>query len=112
MKIIVFALIMIITIFLSQQLFAFERMPEDNSKITKEQAIEIARGFIIEKGHDKKCDVSKPKIVVLKDSFENVWSVYFPVTDKQIRRNSMRWFVVRVDKNSGEIFSYGLISDL
>ncbi len=115
MKILIVIVLILFGFFiLSKNIFAFENIPPgvlSNYPISKERSIEIARNFIINTHLDKECDINKPKIINSK-YWEKAWSVFFSALDKKARRNGVRWFVVRIDKKSGEIASQGWVPDL
>jgi len=86
-----------------------ERPVKENSQekidlsdgVNKEEAIILAKNYLMQKGLEKNVVMLKPKV---KESrlVKECWAVYFPPSPKMKERMPFN-FVVDVDKNTGEI---------
>lgn len=67
--------------------------------VNKEEAIYLAKGYLIKKGLEQNVVISRPKV---KESrlIENCWVVYFPPS---VKIGGLFSFVIEVDKTTGEI---------
>ena len=75
--------------------------------INKEEAIIIAQNDIISNNiGDSKLNIHKPKVVE-SQLVEGCWRVIFKARFSVKMKNWLFWYVVEVDKKSGEIKSHG-----
>lgn len=79
----------------------FQEKIDLSDGVNKEEAIILAKNYLIQKGLEKNVIISKPKV---RESrlFKECWAVYFPPSPK-MRAGGPFDFVVDVNKNTGEI---------
>lgn len=91
-----------------------ERPKKENSQekidlsdgVDKKEAIILARNYLIQKGLEKNVIILRPKVKV-RSPWNDCWSVYFPQGPNIKGATLSGLFVVRIDKNTGEIKSAG-----
>ena len=86
---------------------------DSSGGITKGDAVVIAQNYIVDKGIDKNCVITRPKITDKGWSIpDGCWEISFKATANIRRKQGLEWFSVFIDKSQGTIKGSGWSPDL
>lgn len=74
--------------------------------ISKEEAVIVAKKYLVEKGYREGYVISKPTVTE-SSVVEGCWTVSFPTTWRVRMEQGLKWLAVDVDKKTGQIRSAG-----